>query len=197
MPTFGLPVFDELGVKRLVPLVDGSLGYPHVVVLDELGASIEIPNQPPEAPPVGRFPVLDESGAVHLVAFEVVDATGPGVRVRLTAYVGRRVTDRWRAMQLGDHSLLEFDLFDAAGPIDLTGATLLEVQCRRADQTTLTRPGVATTPAGATVPYRLECQLQAGDVQSIGDWLMNAHVILSGGREFRSEVRRVTVAANV
>lgn len=197
MPTYALPVFDESGVKVLVPLVDGSLGYPHVVVLDESGASVEIPNNPPEAPPVGMFPVFDELGVVHRIAFEVVSATGDGASVRIRAYVGRRVTERWRTMQIGDHTKIEFDLFDAAGPLDLTGTALLEVELRRADGTKITRAAVAVTPTGSTVPSRLECQLQAGDVQSIGDWLAQAHVVWSGGREFRSEVWRLQVAANV
>jgi hypothetical protein len=74
---------------------------------------------------------------------------------------------------------------------------VLEVQCRRADLSTLTRTAVATTPTGGAFPSRVECQLQPGDVQSAGDWLIQARVVLAGGREFKSDVRRVIVAANV
>lgn len=197
MTLYALPLLDENGATVLVPAQLGTLGYPHAVFLDELGAPIEIPNVPPEAPPVGKFPMLDELGAQILVPWVPIDAAGEGPVLLLTGYVGRRVSDRWRMVQLGDHSRIEFDLFDDAGPLDLTGAALLEVVCRRADRSTLTRTATAETPPGGTVPNRVVAQLTTGDVQSFGDWLMQAHVILAGGRELRSEVRRVPVLANV
>lgn len=197
MTLYALPLRDENGDTVLVPAQFGSFGYPHAVWLDENGDPIEIPNVPPEAPPVGKFPMLDEFGAQILVPWVPIDASGEGPVLLLAAYVGRSVSDRWRMVQLGDHSRIEFDLFDDAGPLDLTGASLLEVVCRRADRSILTRTATAETPAGGTVPNRVVAQLTTGDVQSFGEWLMQAHVILPGGRELRSEVRRVPVQPNV
>lgn len=198
MVTYALPVLDENGAQILVPLTTDPLGYPHVFYLDENDQPVHVPNVPPEAPPVGKHPVFDENGVqIGLVAFVVVDATGEGPSVLLDAYLGRRVTDRWRMVQLGDHSRIEFELFDDNGPVDLTGAGVLEVICRRADRSVLTRTATSETPAGGTVPSRVVAQLTTGDVQSFGEWLMQARVVLAGGREFRSAVRRVMVEPNV
>lgn len=196
MVLYALPVYDENGVKQQILLQDGTLGYPHVIVEDELGNLVEIPNVPPEAPPVGQFPVLDENGDEVLIPFEILAATGPGPALRLLCYVGLRVTDRLRMVQLGDQSRVEFDLIDDAGPIDLTGALLLEGKFRRPDNSLLTITGTSSIPTGGTVPSRLTAQFDSGDVNGFGEWLMQAHVILANGREFHGEVRRVLVESN-
>lgn len=197
MVVYVLAIDNGAGGTIQVPLVTAPLGYPHVQVDDGTGTLIDIPNVPPAAPPVGRFPVDDGQGGTLLIDFTVLQATGEGPGVSFLAYVGSRINDRWRMVQLGDHSLIQFDLFDDDGPIDLNNALLLEVDCRRADRTTLTKTGTSEIPPGGTVESRLVAQLDAGDVQSFGEWLMQAHVILSGGREFRSQVRRVPGEANV
>lgn len=71
-----LPVYDENGVLHEVELEDLSSGYPGIAVLDELGAPHEIESDPAAAPPSGQFPVLDESGTTHLIAFQIAAVTG-------------------------------------------------------------------------------------------------------------------------
>lgn len=194
MVQYALPVINDQGVKILVPLQNGTLGYPHVIMLDDLGNQVELPNVPPEAPPVGRFPVIDALGAVAaLISFEVLNAVGNGPAVLLRAYLGSRITERWRMVQMNDQSRIEFELFDDKGPIDLTGALTLEVKCQRADHSFLTKAASSAEPTTG----KMSAQLDSGDVNGFGEWLMQAHVILAGGREFYSTLRRVNVEPNV
>lgn len=198
MVTYALPVLDVDGsTVILVPLTSDVLGYAHVFYLDENDEVVHVANVPPAPPPLGKHPTYENGQLIGLTAFVPVDASGEGPSLLLDAYVGRRVTERWRMVQLGDHSRIEFELYDDNGPVDLTGALLLEVVCRRADRSVLTRTASMEIPTGGTVPSRVVAQLDTGDVQSFGEWLMQAHVVLSGGHEFRSAVRRVVVEPNV
>lgn len=198
MVLYALPIYDENGAKKQLVLQDGTLGYPHAILQDESGNDVEFPNVPPEAPPTGKFPAYDENGNQVLITFDILQATGYGPAVYLKAYVGTKVTERFRMVQLDDESRVEFDLWDADGPIDLTNALTLELECQRADRSLLTKQ--ATAEAGQIDPNVLSllvAQFDDGDVQSFGDWLMQAHVVLANGREFRSQVRRVPVEPNV
>lgn len=202
MPAFGLPILDEHGLRRHVRAADGGLGYEHVVVEDEDGGALALANVPAESPPAGEFPFLDEFGGEHLISYEVVDASGDGPALTLRCYIGSHVTARYRMIQIGDHSLVQFDIFDrdpegVERPVDLSTALVLEGKFRRADHSLITRPGIAATPSGSAVANRLAVQLEGGDVNGAGEWLMQARVVLADGREFHGQVRRVVVAANV
>lgn len=195
MPTYVLAVRDENGLRVEIPLEDGTLGYPHVVLFDENGASVEIENDPPEAPPVGRFPYLDEFDVLRFIDFEpaggsVVD----GPLVLLLAPITRTLdfSRRTNMAQLGDTLLVALDLRDDLTVPNLTGTTL-ELVFRRGDGSALVR----SASESLTVPGRVQAQLQAGDVQSAGDWAVQARVVFPNATEFRSRPRSFQVLHNL
>lgn len=195
MVSYALAVPNAQGGTTYYPLTLGTFGYPHLIV-----DGVEIANEPPESPPVGKLPVLAADGVtVVLVAFVVIDATGDGPLFVLESYLGTTINERWRKMQLNDQSRVGLSMRDANGPVDLTNAILLEVVCRRADRSTLTKAAQsAVAPnSGVNYPSMVVAQFDDGDVQSYGEWTLQAHVILANGREFYGEVLRVEVKSNV
>lgn len=197
MPTYGLPVRRANGAKVRVRALDGGLGYEHLRIRDAEGVQWNIASVPAQSPPVGKFPITDASAGEWLLAFEVIAATGDGPALLFRAWMSTRITERTKAMQLGDQPRLVFDMFDDLGPLDLANAQLLEVVCRRADKSEITKPGTASTPSGGAVANRLTAQLDVDEVNSAGDWLIQSHAILEDGREFWSTIRRVAVLHNV
>lgn len=195
MVTYVFAYTDETGTRREVPLEDGTLGYPHLVYEDQDGNLVEIPNEPPEAPPVGRFPYLRQDGSAGFVEFEPAGGTvtdGPVVLLRGPITRTIDFSRRLNLAQLGDTLRVAIDLRDDVSVPDLTGATL-EIILKRADGSALVRNATESL----TVPARVECQLQAGDVQSAGPWSAQAHVTYVGGDEYRSRPRGFTVLHNL
>jgi len=189
---FALGFLDETGATRQAIAQPTTLGYLSLIFLDEAGAPVETANSPGESPPDGESIWQDEFGNVFLVPYSVLGATGVGPLLSLPSFVGTTINKRWRMAQLGDTPLIGFPLRDANGPIDLTGALLLEGHFRRPDHSLLVKNGSAPDPING----QLEVQLDSGDVNGAGEWLMQAHVVLANGREFSGEVLRVKVELN-
>ena len=195
MPTYVLAFLDQTGARVEIPLSNGTLGYPHVVQVDENGATVEIPNDPPEAPPIGRFPYRAENGTILFLDFEpaggiVLD----GPLVLLAGPINRALDfdQRITVAQLGDTPLVAIDLRDDLTVPSLAGATL-EIVFRRGDGSALVRNATESS----TVPARVQVQLQIGDVQSAGTWAAQAHVVFADGSEFRSRPRSFEVLHNL
>lgn len=190
-----LPITLEDGTPVEVPLQLGTLGYPHVILRDEDGNVVEIPNDPPEAPPTGRFRILLEDGSETWLDFAPGGAiiTG-GPLVLLTSRISTTV-DFERAMpptlQLGDAAVLAIQL-QGLQPGDLTGATL-EIVLRRGDGSALVK-GASEDPSTAN---RVLTQLQAADVQSAGEWVAQAKVVLASGAAFKSTPKVFEVKHNL
>lgn len=196
MPTYVLALRDELGLRVELELEDGTLGYPHAVFRDELGGLVEIANDPPQAPPVGRFPYLRADGSQAWIDFEPAGGiVTDGPVVVLAGPITRTVDfDRRRTLmaQIGDTLRVAIDLRDDLTVPSLAGATL-EIILRRGDGSALVRNATESL----TVPARVECQLQAGDVQSAGTWAAQAHVVFADATEFRSRPRSFEILHNL
>lgn len=196
MVTYVLAVTLENGTRVEVPLQDGTLGYPHLVVELEDGSTVEIANDPPLAPPAGRLPYLREDGTQAWIEFEPAGGIVTGGPVVVLAGRLTRTIDfdrRTQPMaQVGDHLVVAIDLRDDLDVPNLAGATL-EIILRRGDGSALVR----NATEDGTVPGRIRAQLQAGDVQSAGVWAAQARVVFADATEFRSRPRSFEVLHNL
>lgn len=149
--TWVLAVDDESGTRREVALVDGTLGYPCLVVEDELGVEHEIPNFPEESPPVGELEVYDEGGTQRLIAFEspliihgLYERSTNAVRTAIDGAVSSGVMVQWDnsdkappsptgstlwAMVRVEVGPEEHSGFGAGNRYQLTGEAVIELRC--------------------------------------------------------------------
>jgi hypothetical protein len=195
VPTYVLPFLDENGLRQELPLDDLSLGYQHAVYLDELDVEQELASDPPEDPPVGRFPYLDENDVLAFLDFEASGGTvTDGPMVLLAGPITRTLDFARRTIiaQIGDTPLVAIDLRDDLNTPTLAGATL-EIILRRGDGSALVR----NATEDPQTPGRVLAQLQPGDVQSAGTWVGQAHVVFPDATEFRSRPRHFEVLHNL
>lgn len=182
-----------------VPLEDGTLGYPHVIIRDdETAQDLEIANVPPEAPPVGEFPVYNSAGVLlYTVPFAVLNVdTGPPLVLRAFAHSLIDFSRRLSVGQYGDSLTVRLKFLppNSTSPApDLTGASVLQLVFQRPDRTALV--ATATLVAGTT--DTVEYTLQPGESDSAGQWEAQGYAVLASGAPLHSQVQTFRLLHNL
>lgn len=203
MVVYVLAVYEGATREELA-LVDDPFGYPHVRLEPSPGVFVDVENVPPEAPPVGRFPVYEEDGTAlaGLVDFEpeggvVTDGVLIEFDAGLSTFVDLAAPGRY-VVQLSDTPKIGLRIVENGAPVDVSTATLKEMIFRRADGSALVRAAAFTT-AGAQggVDGRVHAQMQLGDLQAAGLWRVQARAVMPGGGEYHSRVVAFEVLHNL
>lgn len=98
-------------------------------------------------------------------------------------------------IQLNDTgTLIELQLLDDNTPINLTGATVLQIKFKKPDGVTITKTATIT---GSGADGLMGYVSEANFFNLPGTWLAQAIVTLSGGWSGRSAVTRFSVVDNL
>jgi hypothetical protein len=79
--------------------------------------------------------------------------------------------------------VIEEDLDDVLTPVDLSTATNSTLTFSRPDGTTFTVGAARTVGAGGQITY----QLQAGDIDQVGNWPVQGFVVFTTGQFYTTE----------
>lgn len=90
-------------------------------------------------------------------------------------------------------TIFEIALKDCENAVDLTGATTLEYIFQKPDSSTVTKTAIV---AGDPTLGILNYTTISGDLDALGNWKIQAHVVLPSG-EWRSDIEKFKVHANL
>lgn len=101
-------------------------------------------------------------------------------------------------IHLGDiGTIIEVTLKDNDLIVNLSGATTKEFYLMKPDKTVLTVNAVFKNPPGDGTDGILQYVTQTGDLDQIGQWKIQAHVIITGQGEWKSDISSFTVHGNL
>lgn len=91
-------------------------------------------------------------------------------------------------------TVLEVTLKNGASIVDISGATTKEIKLKKPiTGTVLTKPGIFTTDG---TDGKIRYITISGDLDEIGVWQVQAHVVLSTG-DWHSDIKNMSVFDNV